>query len=513
MASDLAATVWELVQGIAGESEQVKIIQRRADDAAKPLDVLMYAMQGLAVIAPEFDDPTLMKQRDQALKLSEKAQRLFKDDNHKKGEGYALHAFGRVSVVRQRPQTALKSALAAIRIFQMIRDKRGEADATYTVVDALAQQAELAASGQGVRQSHHIKQTESGVKAELEAKRRSHLDEAVRQAEKITELFRALGEKKDEAAAFMVIANLRVALEEFEDAKGAAEEAVDLFREDEDRDGQVEALAQLLGIAIESGDGDEALGHAESVVRIFQQQKDKEGEMAAMETVVKVRFMRGELEETTKAAKEVMQYYLSKRDSQGQGRMLDVIMKAHLNAKNMDEAFKVAQDTVDMFAKNFDKDGEGMALNALAQLKFDKFFDGYEEMVNNFIKSGHNEDEWIEPDTKIYEEAQQHIQRANDLFKETGNTDGLDIVQETAQTMLRRAMEVDEPVEERIIMKDGRYVKTEIKWGKEEDGVVIYAEHKDLTPSPSKWQRREKHEDAEIIQVPKTTDAAAITAD
>jgi tetratricopeptide (TPR) repeat protein len=440
---------------------------------------LRKVMTALVAAAGFFDDVKFKKTRDTAVKNVAAALKLFQEAGDRAGEALASLATARLNLVRNRPDAAIQGATQAAEICRSIGDKKGQAKALCTVVDAHIAKAAYVHEGKFVRNSEFFQKSEEEVKAKKQEMAREHLNEALSQARDVADLFRQAADKRSQAEVLCAIADICLSMQDYDEAKESAQTSRDLFTDLEDNLGQQNALNMEVEAHIESGDGVEALSTAEEVVKIFKKSGDKLKEAEALFGCIRVLYMKGDIEEMNKLAKEARALLQRLPDgTKIEGLVLDCMIKAQIASDQIVDAVKTAKEAVAVYKKGEDKPGEAAALHSCACISLDKWFKDAKENQKDLVKSGFNSQNFTKADVPVYKEAIEMVEKAYEIYSELGDKAAIELVSDTMANINIRATMLNEPDETRQIAKGHMEIfeiveiwnKTEIKLEVTRDG-------------------------------------------
>jgi tetratricopeptide (TPR) repeat protein len=316
---------------------------------------------------------------------------------------------------------------------------------------------------------------------------REHLQEALTQAQNVSDLFRQAGDKRSQAEVLCPIADISLSMQDYDEAKETAQTSRDIFTDIEDLQGQQNALNMEVEAHIESGDGVEAFSTAEEVVKIFRKSGNKMKEAEALFGCIRVLYMKGDIEEMNKLAKEAR--VLLERIPDGtkiEGLVLDCVIKAQMASDQVDDAVKTAKEAIAVYKKGGDKLGEAAALHSCACIVLDKFFKESKEKQKALIKSGFNSKTATKTEVSVYKDAIEMVEKSYEIYSEVNDKEGMQLVADTMANINIRATMLTDPDETKQITKydynnGARMIYEVIEiWNKTEVKLEVTRDGKDL---------------------------------
>merc|ERR1719270_1923483 len=118
-----------------------------------------------------------------------------------------------------------------------------------------------------------------------------HLADALVKVPEAIELFGQAKDKRGKADLMYTVADIRLSLNQFEDAKEYAMMARDLYHDVEDPKAEQMALLLELDIHLAESNGAEALDVGKEIVKLFRKAKDQRGEAEGLFTIMQVHSM------------------------------------------------------------------------------------------------------------------------------------------------------------------------------------------------------------------------------
>jgi len=244
---------------------------------------------------------------------------------------------------------ALKLAQEALELFVELDDKDGQANAL-----------------QSIAVIHLSKQ---------------ELQEAVKAAEKAVE---ALSDKRQQALATCIIAQMNVATERFDDAVAAYRRTQSLFRETEQKDEEVEILQMLAEMQMQNGKLQEANAAGKEAVAVAHSASNKKLEVKGLQMLAHIAMSKeagGEID-AERWATEAIAKATEAEDIEGQANAMLTMGELQLKRNDWKSAAKTANQMLDLCRGGKYRRGEATALVVLGQSLYGGEWSSIEGMMH-----------------------------------------------------------------------------------------------------------------------------------
>lgn len=434
-----------------------KLFQDGRYDPALPA-----SLEALAAAAVFLDGAEHKVLRDKGLGVAKCAVDYFQSRDEPDSAAQAMIALARFQLVRNRPDQAIQTAGSAREALQRVGHRKGEATCLCIVVEAHVRKATLVASGKTVRKSHQLKMTPSEIEADLRKMSGVHLQDALGPVQEALDLFAK--DKRSKADLMYTVADIRLSLNQLDDAKEYAMMARDFFHDVQDPKCEQMALLLELDAHVAGRDGAEALDVGKEIVKLFKKSKDLRGELEGMFTMMTVYGMMRQQEDMMSMASQLRALCRDSRDVKMEGLVVDAVMKYHMEQESWSEATASARDAIELYRKGSDRQGEAMAVHSCACLELDRFFQEVDSNIEYFKKMGCMQQYWKEINKAKYDECIEMLTRSVELFKQVGDQTGLSMAEETLRSTERKLVMLNDPDETRQIRRNGRVVETVRTW-------------------------------------------------
>jgi len=266
-------------------------------------------------------------------------------------------------------EVAAKSASEAIQIFRSLKDKR------------MLGRALL------VRGKVHFAEIDKNYeKTEF---RESEALAAVEESEEALEIFKELGDKKNEARAFSAIAHARVFGDLAEDWLDPAKACIEIHKDMGDERGEAYYLYMMAYWYHMKSDWQEVMSYAKQSMAMFKDQKHKRGFIAAcLQWVYRAHMEMKEQEEAMQVLKENLAWFSDNEDTQGQAACHDLLVDLYLKDEDPEQALAAAEKALELVRVLGDKRWESNILHEMANAHMSKDNgEGKEKAINAMQQS------------------------------------------------------------------------------------------------------------------------------
>jgi len=292
------------------------------------------------------------------------------------------------------------------------------------------------------------------------------MSDAQAAAEEAVEATRRAGDRREEANALLVLAQVHFSKTDGIEADRTARASAKLAQQL--KDGELEALSNMIIIqaCIMNGDILEALDVAEESIELQHSAKNQYCEAVAMLEVAKIYAKLGEEPGVVKWSKKAQAAFKVLGHLKEQVASKHVLLCHFASAKKFEDAETVARDSESLFRQARDKSGETMAMHWRAQVQILGFHETFgpkmEEMHEWSFTRGVRGKEHRDVDIKPYQEAIETITKCWETFKELGDEMGMAAVAETCASAKEKndklALKICEP-SATVVMRAGQPIQ------------------------------------------------------
>eukprot|EP00930_Biecheleria_cincta_P083907 TRINITY_DN7340_c0_g3_i1.p1 TRINITY_DN7340_c0_g3~~TRINITY_DN7340_c0_g3_i1.p1 ORF type:complete len:816 (-),score=214.10 TRINITY_DN7340_c0_g3_i1:128-2374(-) len=344
-----------------------------------------------------------------ALKLATQAKELAKEVGSLRLEAESLHTLAECQAFVGCPEDALEAADEAMDLYLELRDKRMEAFEL------------LSMSPWNLKIGDH--------------------ERALSDAEDALEIYQKLGSSREVEALRMVF-DVHMARGEVRKARVAATDALRRFREAGQKDGQIQTSIMLVELHLKANRFDEALTAAKRGISICKELEDLPGQAALMAVIARARANMGQTEKALAMAQDSF-YILKGLPSVSAKSKSDKIevTKIIVDSLILDDKIEEAKCSAEEFCQHFqaceDRRGEGYALLSLSNVmaKLDDEDAAMSQVQRAQVVFSEQGDAKGEADTlkmlgdlswkkEEFKAAIRYAERARALYREAENLDG-----------------------------------------------------------------------------------------
>lgn len=197
-------------------------------------------------------------------------------------------------------------------------------------------------------------------------------DQGISPAKEAEELSKSIPDKKGEAQAQCMQAQLRLAMGEAEEAMKLSQSACMLFKEVGKKgvDGFVAAFDVIMGAVAKTGAGAEAYTTASEAVKSFNVQREKKGEAAMLMAMSDIVMSGGNADGALEALSRAPQLFAAAGDKRGEATAWSKIAQLHITKKEPGLAVRAAEEAQAAYRKLGDRVGKAAISQLLADAHF-----------------------------------------------------------------------------------------------------------------------------------------------
>eukprot|EP00930_Biecheleria_cincta_P083909 TRINITY_DN7340_c1_g1_i1.p1 TRINITY_DN7340_c1_g1~~TRINITY_DN7340_c1_g1_i1.p1 ORF type:complete len:816 (-),score=228.71 TRINITY_DN7340_c1_g1_i1:563-3010(-) len=319
-----------------------------------------------------------------ALKQASQAKELAKDVDCQRLEAESLHALAECQALVGCHDDALEAADEAMDLYLELRDKRREAFELLRMANwnlKLGDQTRALSDAEDALEIYQM----LGSSREVEALRmvfdthmaRSDLRKARLVAAEALRRFREEGKKEGQVQASIMLVELYLKANRFDEALTAAKRGITICKELEDRAGQASLMCVIARARTRMGQPDKAIAIAKEAWSILQElpapsEKSKNDKIEIMNTMADCALYSRKIEGVRECAEEFREHFNSREDGRGEGYSLLLLATAMFKLGNEDASLSHAQRAQALFSDEGDAKGEADSLKMIGELHWKK---------------------------------------------------------------------------------------------------------------------------------------------
>lgn len=306
--------------------------------------------------------------------LADEAVSLFSEKGDKKGQAAALQVKAEVLVAKKDIFAAVEAFASAAELYKQLGDAQKQADVLCALMQVQLEHGQVSKAGDTGEQLKELKSAEdssggSGTLMVAEVHfRAKKMDRGLMQAKEALQIFRGAGNAEKEAATQYAIIGAH-----FSSNAGivltAAEELTDLFHKQKKEFEEGKVAKIVADVRLAEGELDEALSSAKRARNLFKSCNAKKQEAAAMVMISRIQLQSGNSPVALETAKDALELCKSARgfpwvEEEALRAMTEAGMKLGIGRG----ALEAANNTLDAARKIGDQYGEASALHSLSQI-------------------------------------------------------------------------------------------------------------------------------------------------
>ncbi|MGH9947884.1 MAG: CHAT domain-containing protein [Pyrinomonadaceae bacterium] len=345
---------------------------------------------------------------DQSEKLCLEALRVFEELGDRRGEAEITGNLGAIFDAKDNPRLALEYYFRALPILQSEKDKVQEGSilsrigSVYDDLGEPFQALEYYEMALKIRRELKDERTEATTLANMSVvlKNLGYYDRAIEASERAFQIFSQIGQKYGEAATLNSLGNLNNDLNENEKAIEFYERALTIIREVKLRDNEAATLLNIANINLLVGNTQGSLKLFKDGLQIFRELKNKRGESRALVKIGEAYLKTGDSQQALEYFNQALPIFREIEDRSWEAATMFLIGEANRETGSFPVAKKFYLDALRIRRELKETSDEAQNLLALAKV---------EKELNNFAASQSQ----IENAIKILENTRANISRRN----------------------------------------------------------------------------------------------------
>ncbi len=187
------------------------------------------------------------------------------------------------------------------------------------------------------------------------------------EAERSLSTSESTGYRRGEAAALRAIANAKLRLGSFTDARGALERSLEITRANDDRAGEAAALGNLGNVRRMHGELTEAIEYYRQSLEIFEETGNRSSQAIALNNIGSVEQTLGHVERAREAYEKSLEIVQAIGDRAGEALVLYGIATAHDTLGEHEKALNSYERSLEIARSTGDRPGQARALKSIAE--------------------------------------------------------------------------------------------------------------------------------------------------
>lgn len=181
-------------------------------------------------------------------------------------------------------------------------------------------------------------------------------------------LWRAAGNRRQEALTLKRIGDVYQPLGEYQTALTVYNQALSLNRSNSDRQGEGETLNEISYVYLTLGENERALGLSNQALRLGQTSGNQRGIARAYNNLGEIQYGLGELQKSLIYFDQALQLWRGLGDQGGQALALLNSGYVRSDLGQVKEAFNLYKESLSLWESTFDQRGEAITLTAIGRL-------------------------------------------------------------------------------------------------------------------------------------------------
>lgn len=392
LAQDAVAFCHELIIDLQEEEKELVNLAEEAIVSESNLgssgQSLRQAIEALAAVmhkvAPQYIQPilTFPVQRSTAmLKNVNESHKIFKELGDKEGQLAAVCLLADVRLSMKETEKGLRFATKGLQLAEELSDKKAKASLFHTMTNAYL----LKASSR----PHNAEM--SNQTAELKKQSEKNTSKALQLAKDAVKVFQEINDKKKEATARLIVAEIHLQKDQLESATESAIYAQSMYKEIGDKRGDAHAMHILVSVHMKKEEWDDAMQLAMDAVEIFTDAGDQKHKIEIMILRSQVEVMLGLPGRSLETSKECINMAKSMMDRPLQMRASQGAIGVYEAFDRFDEALSIANECLEITRRMQNEQSEAGALFTVARLTLAKACHDFEGKQEDADKTAEEE--------------------------------------------------------------------------------------------------------------------------